>query len=132
MHAPTFQNRFLSALHHLRTPVCLDRVPDWLFDLLRDANQSQLRIAYNGPPDELDGMPVISVLDNCGNTIPLAGTAAPEVLSRYLSSLAVSLLDTHVPNWRLGAGSSGTLVLDADTRAITVHDATRIRATLRC
>src|SRR5712671_4111090 len=117
MSAPTFQRAFLSVLHHLRGPVCLDRVPYWLFDLLREANWSQLRIVYNGAPDGLGTISAISVLDDQSSAFQLTETKVPEVLTRYLTALAVALLDTHVPNWRLGA--AGTLVLEADTRAIT-------------
>ncbi len=124
MSVPTTQNRFVSAIDELRTPICLDRVPEWLYDLLRDANWWQLRIPYSGHC----GIAPMSCVDDQGNTFLFAKDNAPDVLRRYLVALAASLLDTYIPSWRPGTGSSGTLILDAEGRTATFHNTTIIVA----
>src|SRR4051794_6049628 len=98
MSVPT--THFVSAIDELCTPICLDRVPEWLYDLLRDANWSQLRIPYSGHC----GIAPMSWVDAHGNTFLFARANAPEVLRRYLVALAASLLDTYIPSWRPGTG----------------------------
>jgi hypothetical protein len=126
MSVTTTQNPFVSAIDELRAPHCLDRVPEWLCDLLRDANWSQLRIPYSGHC----GIAPLSWVDDQGNTVLFAEDNSPEILRRYLAALAASLLDTYIPSWRFGAGSSGILVLDAEGRIATFHNTTKILATL--
>jgi hypothetical protein len=121
------QQPFLSAIDHLSAPICLDGVPEWLYDLLLAGNWSELLIIYDGHCAN-SGM---SVLDKEGNEIPLDETNAPEILRRYLAALAATLLDTYIPSWRFGAGSSGTLILDAEGRTTTFHNTTKIQAVLR-
>jgi hypothetical protein len=121
------EQAFLSAIEHLHAPICLDRVPEWLYDLLLAANWSQLRIIYDGHC----GVSGMSWVDDQGNECPLEGTDAPEILRRYLVALAASLLDTYIPSWRFGARSSGTMVLDAEGRTATFHNTTRIQVVLR-
>ncbi len=127
MSVPTTQNPFVSAIDELRTPICLDRVPEWLYKLLRDANWSQLRIPYSGHC----GIAPMTWVDDQGNTFLFAKANAPEVLRRYLVALAASLLDTYIPSWRPGTGSSGTLILDAEGGTATFHNTARIQAMLR-
>jgi hypothetical protein len=126
MSVPTTQNPFPSAVDHLLTPICLDRVPEWLYDLLRDANWSQLRIPYSGHC----GIAPMLCADDQGN-IFLFAPNAPEVLTRYLAAQAASLLDTYIPDSRRDTRSSGTLILDMNDRTTTFHNTTKIVATLR-
>ena len=73
----------------------------------------------------------MSALDNHGNEFRVEETGAPDVLRQYLAALATSLLDTYIPSWRFGAGSSGTLILDAERRTTAFHNTTKIQAVLR-
>ena len=127
MSVPTMQCPFISAIDELRAPICLDKVREWLYDLLRDANWSQLRIPYSGHC----GISPMLWVDDQGNTVLFAEANSPEILRRYLAALAASLLDTYIPSWRFGAESSGALVLDAKGRTATFHNTTKIVATLR-
>ena len=121
------QQSFLSAIDHLRAPICLDRAPEWLYDLLRDANWSQLRIPYSGHR----GVSAMSWVDDQGNCVLFAEANAPEILTRYLAALAASLLDAYIPSWRFGAGLSGALILDAEGRTATFHNTARMQAVLQ-
>ena len=127
MSAHASQQSFLSAIDHLRAPVCLNKVPEWLYDVMLGANWSQLCIIYDGHC----AISAMSALDNQGNEVRVEETGAPDVLRQYLAALAASLLDTYIPSWRFGTGSSGTLILDAEGRTATFHNTTKIQAVLR-
>lgn len=127
MSAHASQQSFVSAIDHLCAPVCLNKVPGWLYDVMLGANWSQLCIIYDGHC----AISAMSVLDNQGNEFRVEETGAPAVLRQYLAALAAALLDTYIPSWRFGAGSSGTLILDAERRSAAFHNTTKIQAVLQ-
>ena len=127
MSAHASQQSFVSAIDHLCAPVCLNKVPEWLYDVMLGANWSQLCIIYEGHC----GISAMSALDNQGNEFRVEEAGAPDVLRRYLAALAASLLNTYIPSWNFGAGSSGTLILDAERRTAAFHNTTKIQAVLR-
>src|SRR4029079_4382324 len=126
MPVPNLQNHFVSAIDE-RAPICLDRVPEWFYDLMHDANCPKLCIAYS----DHGGIAPPSCLDARSNNVLFADANLPELLRRYLTALAASLLDAYIPSWRTGVGSSGTLILDAEGRTATFHHTTTIALRLQ-